>query len=112
MTLKKEETVPHQDEHSHHIMPVATYLAVFITLLVLLGATVGVSFLDLGIFSRVVAVTIAAIKAGLIFAYFMHLRYSPKLVWAFAGVGFAWFVLMFVITLGDYIARGGVTPLR
>lgn len=110
MTPKREETVHHQDEHSHHIMPVTTYLAVFIALLVLLGVTVGVSFLDLGIFSRVVAVTIAAIKAGLIFAYFMHLRYSPKLVWAFAGIGFAWFVLLFTITMGDYIARGGIVP--
>ena len=111
MTTKREEITAHQDDHNHHIMPVVTYLAVFAALLVLLAVTVGVSFLDLGIFSKLLAVTIAAIKALLIFTYFMHLRYSPRLVWVFAGIGFLWFILLFTITMGDYIARGGVAPL-
>lgn len=112
MATKSEETNNSHDDHTHHVMSVGTYLAVFAALLILLAITVGVSFLDLGVFSRIVAVTIAAIKAGLIFTYFMHLRYSQRLVWVFAGIGFSWFVLMFVITMGDYIARGGVVPFR
>lgn len=101
-----------EEEHHHHVMPLGTYLAVFAGLIILLGVTVGVSFLNLGIFSRLVAVTIAAIKAGLIVTYFMHLRYSEGLTRVFAGIGFLWFVLMFMITLSDYIARGGVVPQR
>jgi cytochrome c oxidase subunit 4 len=111
MATKREEITHHQDDHTPHIMPVATYLAVFAALLVLLAATVGISFFDLGILSKLGAVTIAAIKALLIFTYFMHLRYSPRLVWVFAGIGFLWFILLFTITMGDYIARGGVAPL-
>ncbi len=110
MATNREEITHHQDVHTHHIMPVATYLAVFAALLVLLAVTVGVSFFDLGIFSKILAVTVAAIKASLIFTYFMHLRYSPRLVWVFAGIGFAWFVLLFTITMGDYMARGGNCP--
>jgi cytochrome c oxidase subunit IV len=111
MATRREEITPHQDDHTPHIMPVATYLAVFAGLLVLLAVTVGVSFLDLGVFSKILAVTIAATKAILIFTYFMHLRYSPRLVWVFAGIGFLWFILLFAITMGDYMARGGIAPL-
>ena len=111
MATQREEVTHHQDDHTSHIMPVMTYLAVFAALLVLLAVTVWVSYLELGFFSKILAVTIAAIKALLIFTYFMHLRYSPKLVWVFAGIGFLWFILMFTITMGDYIARGGVAPL-
>src|SRR5262245_56574045 len=108
MTIKREEITVHQDDNTHHIMHLDTCLTVFVALLVLLAVTVGVSFLDLGIFSKLLAVTIAALKALLIFTYFMHLRYSPRLVWVFAGIGFLWFILLFTITMGDYIARGGV----
>jgi cytochrome c oxidase subunit 4 len=106
MAAEKEEA------YHPHIMPVGTYLAVFAALIILLGVTVGVSFLDLGVFSRLVAVTIAAIKAGLIVTYFMHLRYSEGLVKIYAGIGFLWFILMFIILLSDYVARGGVIPQR
>jgi len=37
--------------------------------------------------------------------YFMHLRHSARLVWVFVGAGFAWLGIMFVLSLGDYLAR-------
>ena len=95
-------------EHNHHIMPVRTYFVVFALLMILLATTVGVSFIDLGIVNVFVALGIATIKAGLIMLYFMHLRYSSKLVWVFAGLGFFGLSIMILIAMGDYVARGGV----
>jgi len=89
-------------------MPVRTYLIVFALLMVLLAATIGVAFLHLGPFNRIVALTIALAKAGLIMTYFMHLRYSSKLALVFAGMGFFWLVIMLLIGMGDYIARGTI----
>jgi len=96
------------NEHEHHIMPVRTYLTVFALLIVLLAITVAASFVDTGILSVFVALTIATVKAGLIMLYFMHLRYSSRLIWVFAGLGFFGLVIMILIAMGDYVARGGV----
>lgn len=99
-------------EQEHHVVPVRTYLTVFVILLVLVVVTVGASFIDLGIASVIIALGIATVKAGLIMLYFMHLRYSSKLTWVFAGLGFFGLVIMILIALGDYVARGNaVVPV-
>ena len=68
--------------------------------------SVGVAYLDLGLWRIVLAVTIAAVKALLVILYFMHARYSSRLIWLFAGVGFAWLGIMIVLTMSDYLSRG------
>jgi cytochrome c oxidase subunit 4 len=52
-----------------------------------------------------VAATIATTKAVLILLYFMHLRYSPPLVWLVSGGSLFFLAIMFVITLADYFSR-------
>lgn len=98
------------EQHSttHHVMPVRTYLIVFALLMLLLAATIGVAFLHLGPFNRIVAILIAMAKAGLIMAFFMHLRYSNKLTIVFAGMGFFWLIILLLIGMGDYFARGTI----
>lgn len=101
-----------QQEHStHHIVPVRTYILVFAALMVLAALTVGASFINLGMFNNLIALVIAVVKAALIMAFFMHLKYSSRLTWVVAGMGFFWLVIFFVITLGDYIARDGIHGL-
>jgi cytochrome c oxidase subunit 4 len=95
-------------EHNHHIIPVRTYLIVFALLMALLVITVTVSLFDFGMLNLFVALSIATVKAGLIMVYFMHLRYSSKLIWIFAGLGFFGLIIMILIAMGDYVARGGV----
>ncbi len=82
-----------------------TYFFVWAVLLALLGVTVGVAYIHLGWVNPVVALSIAVIKAVVIMLYFMHLRHSARLVWVFVGAGFAWLGIMFVLSLGDYLAR-------
>lgn len=108
--LEHMEPVTHlpdeQIEQAEHESSVRTYLLVFVTLLILLGLTVGVAYLDLGIWSIILAVTIATVKALLVILYFMHARYSTRLIWLFAGMGFAWLGIMMVLIMSDYLSRG------
>jgi cytochrome c oxidase subunit 4 len=90
---------------SDTIIPVRIYLIVWASLLILLGITVGVSFIHLGWFNPFAAVTIAFTKAVIIVLYFMHVRYSSKLVWVVAGASVLWLGILFTITLTDYLSR-------
>lgn len=89
-----------------HIVPVRTYLAVFIALLALLAATVAVNYLPLGDFNVVVALVIAVCKTFLVMLFFMHVRYSGRLIWIYVGVGFFWLGIMLALTLSDVLTRG------
>ncbi|MBI4472623.1 MAG: cytochrome C oxidase subunit IV family protein [Acidobacteria bacterium] len=91
---------------SEHIVPTRIYYGVFAALMVLLVVTVGVAYVHLGYFNVVAAMTIAVIKAVLIILYFMHVRYSPRLIWIFVGAGFFWLGILFVLTANDYLTRG------
>ena len=79
---------------------------VWVSLVVLLGLTVALAYLHLGWFNPFIAVSIAVIKAVIIVLYFMHVRYSPRLVWVFAAAGVFWLGIMFALTLSDYLTRG------
>ena len=97
---------------SEHIMPVKTNLLVFAGLIALLIATVVAAQFDLGVFSIVIALTIAGAKALLIILYFMHVRFSSRLAWVFAASGFIWLAILITFTLSDYMSRGwfGLPP--
>ncbi|HYR88598.1 MAG TPA: cytochrome C oxidase subunit IV family protein [Terriglobia bacterium] len=90
---------------SETVIQPRTYLSIWGVLLALLAVTVGVAYVHLAWLNPVVALSIAVIKAVIIMLYFMHLRNSPRLVWVFVGAGFAWLGIMFVLSLGDYLAR-------
>jgi cytochrome c oxidase subunit 4 len=75
-----------------------TYLAVWVGLIILTTITVSVASRNLGQWSIAVALTIAAIKAGLVLSYFMHLKYER-------GIGlFKWMIpgilILFILFIG------------
>ena len=82
------------------------YFVVWAVLLVLLFATWGMAQLNLRPFNAIVAMTIALLKMVLIILYFMHVRYSSRLTWIFAGAGFIWLAIFILLTLNDYFTRG------
>lgn len=88
-----------------HIVPLRVYFAVIAALFLLTGLTVWVAFQDFGRFNDLVAVTIAVIKAVLVMMFFMHLKYSARILWLFAGAGAVWFVIMIALMLTDYRSR-------
>lgn len=81
------------------------YVAVFAALLVLTGATVGVSYVDLGLWNVAVALLIASIKASLVALFFMHLKHEGRLVWTFALVPVLFLLLIIGGTLSDTLFR-------
>jgi len=87
-------------------VPKRVYFVVWLLLLVLLVATWGMAKLNLHPFNAILAMTIAVLKMLLIMLYFMHLRYSSRLTWIFAGAGFLWLAILILISLNDYLTRG------
>ena len=82
-----------------------TYVAVWAGLVVLTGATVAVSYVDLGLWNIAAALLIASAKASLVALFFMHLKFENRLVWAFALVPIAFLALIVGGTLSDTLFR-------
>ena len=91
---------------SEHIVPVRTYVAIFVTLLVLTAATTAISFVDLGPWNTVVALGIAVFKASLVVLFFMHLKYSPILNRTVLVGGLFWLAILIGLSLTDFATRG------
>jgi cytochrome c oxidase subunit 4 len=94
---------------SGHVTPKLTYYAIFATLMVLTAITVGVAFINLGAFNFTVALSIAIVKATLVILFFMHLKYSSRLTKLTVGTGFFFLLVLFTLTLTDYLTRGWLT---
>jgi len=98
---------PHNSTEYHpHITSVQANLVVFALLMLLLVLTVAAAYTITGTLGIVVAMIIATVKAVLILAYFMHVRFGSKLQLIFATSAFFWLLLLFGITLMDYVSRG------
>ncbi len=92
-------------DHASESKTIRLYLLVYAALMILLAATVGVAFINLGVYNIVVALVIACIKAILVILFFMHVKDNDKLIWVFAGVGFLWMIFMFGGIFGDVFTR-------
>ena len=89
----------------HHVIPIRVYLTIFVVLMLFTAITTAVAFVDLGPLNNVIMMSIAVTKATLVVLYFMHVRYSGKVVWLLAGSGFLWLALMIVMTMSDVMTR-------
>jgi cytochrome c oxidase subunit IV len=92
-------------EHEHHVVGPKTYLTILVILLVMTAITTGAAFINMGVFSPIVALAIACFKAVLVILFFMHIRYSSKVMMLTVGAGFFTFLVLITMTLSDYISR-------
>jgi cytochrome c oxidase subunit 4 len=92
-----------------HVAPKSLYYTIFAALMIGTGLTILVAFFDLGFLNNVVMLAIACTKATLVVLYFMHVRWSSRLTWVVAGSGFFFLLILFTITMSDYMSRGWVT---
>ena len=91
---------------SEHIVPVRIYVTIFLVLLVGTALTVIAARVDFPWqLNTIVAMTIAIAKATVVVLYFMHVRYSTRLVWVIVGAALFWMALLFSFTLADYYTR-------
>ena len=58
----------------------------------------------MGPLNNLIAMGIALTKATLVVLFFMQVKYGTRLIWLWAGLGFIWFLMLF-ITLQDYLSR-------
>ncbi len=91
---------------SEHIVPVKVYVTIFLVLLVGTALTIAAAFYDFPWqFNTVIALTIATFKATFVVLYFMHVRYSSRLVWVIVASALFWMGLLFALTFSDYWTR-------
>ena len=93
---------------SEHIVSPVVYVGVFLALMVLTGLTVFASTVDLGMWNTPVALLIAVTKAVLVVLFFMHVKYSSRLVSLAVGAAMLWLVLLIAGVIADYVSRGWV----
>jgi cytochrome c oxidase subunit 4 len=101
---------PHHMESEQLHIGIPGYLGVFAVLVVgtILTFVVALSDLD-WIFpgaNTLVALLIAFTKMSFVMLFFMHVRWSPKLIWLAAIASFFWLAIMFAYTMQDYLTRG------
>ena len=53
---------------------------VLLSLLILTGVTVGISYIDMGFFNVPIALLIASTKATIVLLFFMHMKYEGKVI--------------------------------
>jgi cytochrome c oxidase subunit 4 len=92
-------------EAEHYIVGPATYAIIFGALLVGTAITIGASYLEMGPWNPVVAIAIACIKATLVVLFFMHIKYSSKLMKLTVGAGVFTFLILVGMSLSDYFSR-------
>src|SRR5438105_2457402 len=92
---------------SEHIVPVRVYLVIFAILMAGTILTVVAAKIDFpGPLNAVMALTIAAFKATAVVLYFMHARYSSRLIWVIVAAALFWMAILFALTFSDYSTRG------
>ena len=92
---------------SEHIVSVRVYITIFLVLLVGTALTVLAAFMDFPWkFNTIIALTIATTKATFVVLYFMHVRYSSRLVWVIVASALFWMAILFAFTFSDYLTRG------
>ncbi len=100
---------------SVHVSPLSTYITIFGALMVLSGITVAAAFVNLGALNPIVAMLIAGIKATLVILYFMHVKFSSRLVKITVVLSLFFVAILFAETLMDYATKGwmagGAIPL-
>jgi cytochrome c oxidase subunit IV len=94
---------------SEHIVSVRVYVTIFLVLLVGTALTVMAAFYNFpGQLNTIVALTIATAKATFVVLYFMHVRYSARLIWVIMASALFWLALLFALTFSDYLTRGWI----
>jgi len=109
-----EEAHGHTEPTPHHAVP---YYKIFTLLCVLTIVTVGIYFLLVKMEVQnelvrvVVALSIAAVKAGFVALFFMHLKFEGKLIYLIAIIPLILTVLLVAALIPDVIHGPLFNPL-
>lgn len=90
--------------HKTHI-GYGTYVLIWLTLLGLTILTVSIAGFDLGRYTLIIALLIAAIKSTLVVNIFMHIKFDDKLFKVFIAVTLFTLLSVFIFTSFDVFFR-------
>jgi cytochrome c oxidase subunit 4 len=90
---------------SDHIASKGMYFAIFFALMILTIVTYLVTFVHLGALNLAVAMAIAITKASLVILFFMHVKWSPKIIKVSVGMSFFFLIIMLMMVMSDYLSR-------
>ena len=88
-----------------HVSSSAMFMSVLLTLLFLTFVTVAVSRFDFGSANMLIAMGIASVKASLVIAFFMHLKWDTAINKVVFLSSFLFLSLLFIFTLADQFTR-------
>ena len=94
-----------QSGHIGHVVPVRTYVLVFLALMAGTGLTTAAAYTDLGRWNTVVALAIAVTKMMLVVLFFMHVKYATGLTRIVILAGFFWLGIMVTLSCSDELTR-------
>ena len=93
-------------EHvAHHIVSPTVYGIIFGILMLGTLLTAGAAYIPLGPLNAPVAIGIACTKAVFVVLFFMHVKYSSRLVKLTVAAGFFTFLVLVFMCLLDYVSR-------
>lgn len=90
------------------ITPLSHYLWVLAALLTLLTLSAVSALIKLGTWNTVINLGIAAMKAFLVIAVFMHETEARKLTRMISALGFVWLTMLVGLALFDFLTRSVV----
>ncbi|MBN1479921.1 hypothetical protein EH223_18515 [candidate division KSB1 bacterium] len=100
------------EQHKEHILPIKAYLGVAGALFILTMVTVAVSYINLGGWNAVVAVSIASFKVSLVALFFMHLKYDNKINLFIFLIGISFVTLFIIFTMFDTLRRADIYEIK
>ena len=89
----------------HHVSSSAMFFSVLLALLFLTFITVAVAQFDFGSANMLIAMGIASVKASLVIAFFMHVKWDTAINKIVFLSSFLFLSLLFVFTLADLLTR-------
>ena len=97
------------------LIPVRTYVVVYVTLMGLLVVNMAMAYVHLGRYwNNGISMAIGVTQFLLVFLWFMHVKdYRYPLIRWFASAGLLWIAILAVLTLADYATRNdpvGASP--
>lgn len=102
----------HGGDHVPHVLPLKVYIGTWITLVVLTGITVAVSYVDFGTGNIVIALLIATMKAATVAALFMHLLFDRKFHAVILTSSLVFLGIFISFTMFDTDTRGRATAIE
>jgi len=87
----------------HQVVPYRTYAMILLLLLGLTFLSVAITRIELGRLTVAGALILASVKATLVLAYFMHLKFDKPYIRIMVAFVFLMFAAVLAVTMLDYV---------